>query len=106
LQIPSVPSVFSLTFSLRTPCSVQSLAESIHFSICQYLAEPLRRQLYQAPISKHMLASIISVCVWSLHMGWIPRWGSFCMVFPSVCAPQFVSVSPPMGTLLPLLGRT
>jgi hypothetical protein len=31
---------------------------SIHFCICQALADPLRRQLYQAPLSKHLLASI------------------------------------------------
>jgi hypothetical protein len=27
-------------------------------------------------------------------MGWIPRWGSFCMVIPSVSASHFVSVTP------------
>jgi hypothetical protein len=27
------------------------MAVSIHFCICQALAEPLRRQLYQAPVS-------------------------------------------------------
>jgi hypothetical protein len=32
---------------------------SIHFCICQALAEPLRRQLYQAPVSKLLLASAI-----------------------------------------------
>ena len=32
---------------------------SIHFCMCQALAEPLRRQLYQAPVSKHLLASSI-----------------------------------------------
>jgi hypothetical protein len=32
---------------------------NIHFCICQALAEPLRRQLYQAPVSKHLLASTI-----------------------------------------------
>jgi hypothetical protein len=42
--------------SLGTLCSVQWLAVSIHFCICQALAEPPRRQLYQAPVSKHMLA--------------------------------------------------
>jgi hypothetical protein len=34
-----------LTNSLRTLCSVLCLAVSIHISICQALAEPLRRQL-------------------------------------------------------------
>jgi hypothetical protein len=32
---------------------------SIHFCICQALVEPLRRQLYQAPVSKILLASAI-----------------------------------------------
>jgi hypothetical protein len=39
-----------------TLCSVQWLAESIHLSICQALAEPLRRQLYKAPVSKQFAA--------------------------------------------------
>ena len=59
LQTPSAPSVLSLTPPLGTLCSVQWLAESIHFCICQALAEPLRRQLYQAPVSMHFLASTI-----------------------------------------------
>jgi hypothetical protein len=33
---------------------------SIHFYICQALAKPLRRQLYQAPVSKLLLASTIA----------------------------------------------
>jgi hypothetical protein len=40
-----------------------------------------------------------SVWVWWLYMGWIPRWGSLWMIFPSVSAPHFVSVSPHMGIL-------
>ena len=42
---------------------------SIHFCICQALAGPLRRQLYQAPVSKHLLASTIvsgfGDCIWN-----------------------------------------
>ena len=53
------PSVFSLVPSLGTLHSVQWLAESIHLCICKALAGPLRRQLYQAPVSMHLLASII-----------------------------------------------
>jgi hypothetical protein len=33
-------------------CSLKLL----EFCICQVLAEPLRRELYQAPVSKHLLA--------------------------------------------------
>jgi hypothetical protein len=70
LQTPSAPSVLSLTSPLRTLCSVQWLASSIHLCICQAqaLTEPLRRQLYQAPVSKHFLASAIvsgfGGCIW------------------------------------------
>ena len=57
LQTPSAPWVLSLAPSLGTLCSVQWMAVSIHLGICQALSGPLRRQLYQAPVSKHFLAS-------------------------------------------------
>ena len=59
LQAPSAPSVLSLAPPLGTLSSVQWLDESMHLWFCQALAEPLRRQLYQAPVSKHLLASTI-----------------------------------------------
>jgi hypothetical protein len=59
LQTTSAPSVLFLTPPLGTLCSVQWLAESICLCICQALAEPLRRQLYQAHASMHFLASTI-----------------------------------------------
>jgi hypothetical protein len=59
LQTPSAPSVLSLTLPLRTWCSVQWLEASICLCICQALAEPFRRQLYQSPVSMHFLASTI-----------------------------------------------
>jgi hypothetical protein len=69
LQTPSVPWVLSLAPSLGTLCSVQWMAVSIHFCICKVLAEPLRRQLYQAPVSKLLLASTIvsgfGGCLWN-----------------------------------------
>ena len=46
-----------------------------------------------------------SVWVWWLYMGWIPRWGSLWMVIPSVSTPHFVSVTPSMGVLFPLLRK-
>jgi hypothetical protein len=59
---------FFLVAQLGTLCSVHCLAMSIHFCICQALAEPLRRQLYQSSISKHLLTSAIvsgfSNCIW------------------------------------------
>jgi hypothetical protein len=35
-----------------------------------------------------------TVWIWCLHVGWIPRWDSLWMVFPSVSAPLFVPVFP------------
>jgi hypothetical protein len=68
LQVPSAPWVLSLGFSLGTLCCVQWMAVSIHFCICQALEEPLKRQLYQAPDSKLLLAyAIVSgfgVSIW------------------------------------------
>ena len=46
-----------------------------------------------------------SVWVWWLYMGWIPRCGSLWMVLSSFTAPNFVSVTPSMGVLFPILGR-
>jgi hypothetical protein len=69
---------------------------SIHMCINQALAEPLRRQPNQVPVSKLLLASaIVSGC---LFMEWIPKWDSFWMVITSISAPNFVSVSPSMGS--------
>ena len=59
LQTSSALSVPSLAPPLGTLYSVQWLVESIQLCICQALAEPLSRQLYQAPFSKHLLASTI-----------------------------------------------
>ena len=73
LQSSSAPWVLSLALPLGTLCSVQWLAESFHFCIYQELSEPLRRHLYQVPVSKHLLASTIpSVfgnCMWDVSPG-------------------------------------
>ena len=45
--------------SLGTPRSVQWLASSIHLHTCQTLAEPIRTQLYLAPVNKHFPTSPI-----------------------------------------------
>ena len=67
-QTPSAPSVLSLTPPLGTLCSVQWMAVSLHFYIFRVLAESLRRQLYQSPVSKLLLASAIvsgfDGCLW------------------------------------------
>ena len=52
------------------------------------------------------LASICnSVWAWWLIMGWIPGWGSLWMFHPFILAPNFVSVTPFMGILFPILRR-
>ena len=38
-------------------------------------------------------------------MGWIPGYGSLYMVHPFVSVPNFVSVTPSMGVLFPILRR-
>jgi hypothetical protein len=73
LQTPSAPWVFSLAPSLGTLCSVQWMAVSIQICICQALAESLGRELYQAPVSKLLLASAIvsgfGGCIWDGSTG-------------------------------------
>jgi hypothetical protein len=59
LQTPSAPWVLSLAPSLGFLFSVEWMAVSIHLCIYEALADPLRRELYQAPVSKHLLASTI-----------------------------------------------
>jgi hypothetical protein len=46
-----------------------------------------------------------SVWVWWLIMGWTPGWGSLCIVHPFISAPNFVSVTPFMGIMFPILRR-
>ena len=74
LQTPIASWVLSLDPPLGSLCSVHWLAVSIHFCICQALAEPLRGQLYQTPVSKHLLASTIvsgfSNCMWDGLQVW------------------------------------
>ena len=74
LQTPSAPSVLHITPPLGSPCSVQWLTVSIHICIGQALADPLRRQIYQAHVSKHFLASAIvfgcCVCIRDESLNW------------------------------------
>jgi hypothetical protein len=68
LKAPSAPSGLSLAPPLRILCAVQWLVESIYLCICQALAKPLRRQLYQAPVSKYLLASTIGPGLVTVHV--------------------------------------
>jgi len=74
LKVPSTPSVLSVIPPTGTPFSVQWFVASFRLYICHALAEPLRRQLYQAPVSMHFLASsILSRFGGCIYLGWIPR---------------------------------
>ena len=93
LKTSSAPSLPSTVPPLGTLCSVQLLASSILLCICQVLAKPLRRQLYQAISGscQQALPGIHNeVRVWWLYMGWMPKWGSLWMAFPSDSDPHFV----------------
>ena len=46
-----------------------------------------------------------SVWIWWLYIGWILRWGRLWIVFPSISAPNSVSVTPSIGILFPILRR-
>ena len=63
----------------------------------------------ETAISGSFQQNLASVCngvsVWKLIMGWIPGYGSLYMVHPFISAPNFVSVTPSMGVLFPLLRR-
>jgi hypothetical protein len=73
---------------------------SIYFYIYQALAKALRRQLYQA-----LVRISHSVWVWWLFMGRIPKCSTLCVGVPSDSALKFVSVTPSMGILFPILKR-
>jgi hypothetical protein len=81
LQTSSAPLICSLAPSLGTLCSVQWMAVSIYFCICQALAEPCRRQLYQASVNKHLLVyAIVSGfggCLWDASPGGVVSGWSF-----------------------------
>jgi hypothetical protein len=67
------------------------------------------RASQETAISGYCQQNLVGICnsvwTWWLFMRWIPRWGSLWMVIPSVSAPNFVSVTPSMGILFPVLGR-
>jgi hypothetical protein len=90
LQTPSAPWVLSLAPSLGTLCSVQWMAVSIHFCICQALAEPLRRQLYKAPLSKLLLETVIVSGFGGYLWDGSPSGAVSGWLFPSVSALNFV----------------
>jgi hypothetical protein len=109
LQTPSVPWVLSLSPSLESLCSIQWMAVSIHFCISQALAKHLSRQLYQAPVSKLLLASVVvsvfSGCLWDGSPGGAVSGWSFLHSLLQTLSPGCFDLTPSMGILFHLLRR-
>ena len=63
----------------------------------------------ESAISGSCLQNLAGICncVWVLWliMVWIPGWCSLCMVVPSISSLNFVSITPYMGILFPILRR-
>ena len=64
---------------------------------------------YETAITGFLQQNLSGICnsawVWWLIMGWIYGWGSLWMVHSFISAPNFVSVTPSMGVLFPILRR-
>jgi hypothetical protein len=98
--------------SLGTQCPVQSLVTSICRCTCQALIGPLRRQLYQATVSKPLLAFTIvpgfGDCIWDESPGRAVSGWPFLQSLLYTLSPyllQWVFCSPiseMWGTLMPL----
>jgi hypothetical protein len=73
LQSSLIPLVLALALLLESLSSVLWLSLSICICMGQVLVEPIRKQSFQDPVSKHFLVSAIVLGVWCLQIGWIPR---------------------------------
>jgi hypothetical protein len=73
VAVPFSSSVLPLALSLWSPGSVWWFPMSICICISQVMVDPLREQPYQAPVSKHFLASAVvsgfGVCRWDGSLG-------------------------------------
>jgi hypothetical protein len=100
LQTFSTPSVTSPTLESGTASSIQWMTVSIHLCICQTLADPLRRQPYQAPISKHFPASTTASgcrdCMWDGSPGGAASGLPFLQFFSTLCLQISSCIFPPL----------
>ena len=81
LPSPSASSILPLIHPQESPTSVQWLGVSICVCLSQLLVGPLRGQLCQAPVCKHIIASVIV----------------------SGLGPPSLKMDPKLGQLLPFL---
>jgi hypothetical protein len=107
-------------WSYKTPQLFQSLLQLLHWGLyfqsngCVRASVYVFVRLWQSlsvgsPI--RLLSASTSgihndVQVWWLYTGWVPRWGSLWMAFPSVSAPHFVSIFSPVSIFFHLLRST
>ena len=98
-----------------SPFSIYSIRDSQLSSMVVHMLPPL----YLSGFGRDSQVTAISgfyqqavpgihsnVWVWWLYMEWIPRRGCLWMAFPSVSAPHFVSIFPPVIILFALLKST
>ena len=105
LQISLAPWILSLAPPLGDPV-IYSIADCEHPLLCWAGPSLLSQETAISGSFHRTLASVCNgVIVWRLIMGWIPGYGSLYMVHPFVSAPNFVSVTPSMGVLFPILRR-
>ena len=85
---------------------IHPLADCEHPLLCLLGPGIVSQETATSGSFQQNLASVCNgVSVWMLIMGWIPGYGSLYMVHPFISAPNFVSVTPSMGVLFPLLRR-
>ena len=85
---------------------IHPLADCEHPLLCLLGPGIVSQQTSICGSFQQNLASICNgVCIWWLIMEWGPGWGSLWMVHPFVSAPNFVSETPSMGVLFPILRR-
>jgi hypothetical protein len=103
LQTPSAPSVPS-----PSPSLISELSPMVGCKFPPlYLSGSASQETAISGSCQQALPGIHnSIWLWWLYMEWIPRWGSLWVTFPSVSAPHFVSIFPPVHILFTLLRST
>jgi hypothetical protein len=101
LQTPSASSVSSLTPTPSLP-TLNPVIGCKHLPLYLSGSGRVSQETAISGFHQQALPSILnSVQVWWLYMGWIPRWGSLWMAFPSVSPPFFVSIFLPVDIFTP-----
>jgi hypothetical protein len=94
LQTLSAPSVLPLTPPLGSSCPVP-MAGCKHLHLYCSGSGRVSQETYISCLCQQALLGISnSDWVWWLHVGWISRWCSLWMAFPSVSVPLIVRVFP------------